>query len=156
MKALYTSVVAILVTVTIVGILGTQQIYAPRECGGCSEFKKLTNEFEKNVISALGDPNLSPGPRELLNAYAENVDRLFVGTPPAVEIQRLLLGFTGEVLGFFDESPLEPEEQVKDFRALTHEFEKAVRVYLVPAQDPDPPGGEEDKPGGEEDKPERD
>ena len=55
MKPLYTSVLAILVTVTIVGMLtiSTQQVFAPRGCSGCSEFKKLTTEFEKDIISQV-------------------------------------------------------------------------------------------------------
>ena len=58
-------------------------IYAPRTCAGCNEFKKLTNEFEKNVINAIGDPNEGSQPhlRELLQAYSQNVQRIFVGDP---------------------------------------------------------------------------
>ena len=45
---------AILVSVTIVTIVTTsaQQVYAPRECPGCAEFQKLTDEFEKAVLDA--------------------------------------------------------------------------------------------------------
>jgi len=45
---------AILASVTIVTIVTTsaQQVYAPRDCPGCSEFKKLTTEFEKAVLDA--------------------------------------------------------------------------------------------------------
>ena len=45
---------AILASVTIVTIVTTsaQQVYAPRDCPGCSEFKKLTTEFEKTVLDA--------------------------------------------------------------------------------------------------------
>ena len=55
----------------------------PRTCAGCTEFKKLTHEFEKNVINAMGDPNEGPQPhlRELLQAYSQNVQRIFVGDP---------------------------------------------------------------------------
>jgi hypothetical protein len=77
MKPFYTSVLAILVTVTIVGILtiGTQQIYAPRTCGECSEFKKLTNEFEKDVTdAAIGDPGIIPS---LVDKYSDDVKDLF-------------------------------------------------------------------------------
>jgi hypothetical protein len=77
MKPLYTSVLAILATVTIVGMLtiGTQQIYAPRTCGQCSEFKKLTHEFEKDVSdAAIGNPELIP---ELVHDYSNKVLDLF-------------------------------------------------------------------------------
>jgi arsenate reductase-like glutaredoxin family protein len=80
MKPYYTSILAILATVTIVGMLtmGTQQIYAPRNCGGCSEFKKLTNEFEKNVID-IGSQS-PPDPdriQALLDQYNDDVMALF-------------------------------------------------------------------------------
>jgi hypothetical protein len=58
-----------LVTLTI------QQASAPRECGGCTAFKKLTHEFEKAVIAAatLADPNSIPG---LLKQYSADVRAL--------------------------------------------------------------------------------
>jgi hypothetical protein len=41
--------------------IGTHQIYAPRGCNGCSEFKKLTHEIEKDVTdAAIGDPGIIP------------------------------------------------------------------------------------------------
>jgi hypothetical protein len=83
MKPLYTSVLAILATVTIVGMLtiGTQHIYAPRNCGQCSEFKKLTNEFEKNVID-IGSVS-PPDPdriQALLDQYNDDVMALFTSS----------------------------------------------------------------------------
>jgi hypothetical protein len=82
MKQFYTSVLAILVTVTIVGMLtiGTQQIYAPRTCGECAEFKKLTHEFEKAVIAAVGDPDQIS---RLVDEYGDNVKELFASPPPS-------------------------------------------------------------------------
>jgi hypothetical protein len=80
MKPYYTSVLAILATVTIVGILtiGTQQILAPRDCGGCSEFKKLTNEFEKDVIDAASVSPPEPEKiQQLLDDYSNDVMELF-------------------------------------------------------------------------------
>ena len=45
---------AILASVTIVTIvtMSAQQVYAPRDCGQCAAFKKLTTEFEKAVLDA--------------------------------------------------------------------------------------------------------
>jgi hypothetical protein len=77
MKPLYASVLAILVTVTIVGMLtiSSQQVFAPRGCDGCSEFKKLTHEFEKDVTdAAIGDPGIIP---ELVHDYSDKVLDLF-------------------------------------------------------------------------------
>jgi len=36
-----------------------QQVYTPRVCPGCTEFKKMTHEFEKDVITAVsvGNPD---------------------------------------------------------------------------------------------------
>ena len=68
---------AILASVTIVTIvtMSTQQVYAPRNCGACGEFKKLTTEFEKDVEdAAIGDPELIPG---LLEQYNRDVLELF-------------------------------------------------------------------------------
>ena len=55
--------------------LTIQQASAPRECGGCTAFKKLTHESEKAVIAAatLGDPNSIPG---LLEQYSADVRAL--------------------------------------------------------------------------------
>ena len=82
MKPLYVSLLAIVVSVTIVGMvsISTQQVYAPRNCGGCSEFKKLTSQFEKDVLdAAVGDPNIIPG---LLEQYNRDVLALFPSTSP--------------------------------------------------------------------------
>jgi len=72
---------AILTTAAIIGliIVNTHQVYAPRTCGGCTKFKKLTHEFEKAVIDAatVGDPNIIPG---LLEQYSADVRALDLGT----------------------------------------------------------------------------
>jgi hypothetical protein len=82
MKPLYTSVLAILATVTIVGMLtiSTQQVFAPRTCGGCAEFQKLTDEFEKNVLNAVDDPTTIQG---LVDEYSANVKALFGSPSPS-------------------------------------------------------------------------
>ncbi len=80
MKPLNTSVLAILATVTVIGIvtMSTQQVFAPRNCGSCGEFKKLTNEFEKAVINAaVDDPNTIQG---LVDEFSRKVLDLF---PPS-------------------------------------------------------------------------
>jgi hypothetical protein len=77
MKPLYTSVLSVLATVTIVGMLtiSTQQVFAPRDCGQCAEFKKLTNEFEKDILdAAIGNPEIIP---ELVHDYSDKVLDLF-------------------------------------------------------------------------------
>jgi len=82
MKPLYTSVLAILVTVTIVGMLTTssQQVFAPRSCAGCAEFQKLTDEFESKVLDTAAN-NGTAGIQKLLDEYNSNVMDLFKSSP---------------------------------------------------------------------------
>ena len=80
MKSVYPSILAILIAIAIIGMVtvSIQQVSAPRQCGGCTAFKKLTHEFEKSVIDAatIGDPNIIPG---LLEQYNEDVRALDLG-----------------------------------------------------------------------------
>ncbi|TLX92153.1 MAG: hypothetical protein E6K94_00615 [Thaumarchaeota archaeon] len=75
MKPLY-SVLAILTSVTIIGMvtISTQQAsafgFVERQ-----EFKKLTKDFEKDVLdAAIGDPGIIPG---LVDKYHDDVIALF-------------------------------------------------------------------------------
>ncbi|HSA72723.1 MAG TPA: hypothetical protein VLD84_02110 [Nitrososphaeraceae archaeon] len=84
MKTLY-SVLAILAASVIVGMvtIGSQQIYAPRDCGGCAEFQKLTDEFEKNVIDAASvNPPDPDRIQTLVGEYSDEVLKLFPSTSP--------------------------------------------------------------------------
>jgi|GEM_PF-1412579 len=76
MKPLYTSVLAILISLTIIGMvtISTQQAsafgFVERK-----EFKKLTNEFEKDVLNAaIGNPEIIPS---LVDDYSRQVKALF-------------------------------------------------------------------------------
>ncbi len=68
------------VLIGVVAATNIQQASAPRSCGGCLAFKKLTHEFEKNVIDAAttGDPNTITG---LLEQYSEDVSALDFSAP---------------------------------------------------------------------------
>lgn len=69
-------VLAILASVTIIA-MSTQQIYAPRSCAGCSEFKKLTTQFEKDVIDAASVSPPEPDKiQTLLDQYNDDVMEL--------------------------------------------------------------------------------
>ena len=70
------SVMAILAASVIIGMvtIGSQQIYAPRTCAGCADFKKLTTQFEKDVIAASDDPNTI---KELVDEFSGKVLELF-------------------------------------------------------------------------------
>ena len=117
------SVVLASVLIGIVAATNLQQVSAPRDCPGCLEFKKLTHDFEKGVIAALEDPENIP---EALNAYRQNVQRIFIGDPNQDDVRTLLQSYEQDVTTIFDQSPPEPDKQIKEFRQLTHSFEKAV------------------------------
>lgn len=72
------SILVILAAVVIIGmvIVNLQPVSAPRGCGSCVEFKKLTHEFEKDVIDAatVGDPNIIPSLLEQYNADVRALD----------------------------------------------------------------------------------
>lgn len=53
MKA--TPFLAVLLVVRIVGMvtINIQQVYAPRDCGNCADFLKLTAQFEKDVGTSI-------------------------------------------------------------------------------------------------------
>jgi len=58
--------------------MSTQQIYAPRNCGSCAEFKKLTTQFEKDVIDAASVSPPEPYRiQTLLDQYNDDVMELF-------------------------------------------------------------------------------
>ena len=80
------TVMAILASVTIVTIVTTsaQQVYAPRECGGCAQFQKLTDEFEKAVLdAAVVNPPDPDKIQTLLGEYSDEVLKLFPSTSPS-------------------------------------------------------------------------
>ena len=76
MKPIY-FILAVLASVTIIA-MSTQQIYAPRNCGSCAEFKKLTTQFEKDVIDAASVSPPEPDRiQTLLDQYNDDVIELF-------------------------------------------------------------------------------
>lgn len=82
MNSRHTTILGIIIAIMIVGLVtdSVQQVFAPRTCGSCVQFKKLTHEFEKTVIDAAtnGDPNTIPG---LLEQYNEDVRELDFTAP---------------------------------------------------------------------------
>jgi hypothetical protein len=128
---------ALVLASVLIGTVVINQVYAPRTCGSCTEFKKLTHEFEKNVIKSIGDPNIGPEPhlRELLQAYSQDVQRIFVGDPNIDQVRTLLQSYEQDVTTIFEQNPPEPDKQlVKEFRSLTHDFVKAVIGAVNPPE----------------------
>jgi hypothetical protein len=76
MKILY-SILAVVFALTIIGMvtsISTHQVYAPRTCAGCAEFKKLTTQFEKDVIDAASiDPPEPDRIQTLIDQYVSDV-----------------------------------------------------------------------------------
>jgi hypothetical protein len=63
--------------------VGAQHVFAPRDCPGCSAFKKLTTQFEKDVIDAASvSPPDQARIQELLGQYSDDVMKLFPSTSP--------------------------------------------------------------------------
>jgi hypothetical protein len=125
MKLITTPLLAIVTAAVVIGMVtvGIQQVYAPRACGGCVQFKKLTHEFEKNVIKTIKDTNTGPQPhlRELLQAYSQNVQRIFIGDPNIDEVRTLLQSYEQDVTTLFDtREPIPGKsvgERVQEFNA---------------------------------------
>jgi hypothetical protein len=128
----------VLASVLLVAVVATnlQNVFAQIDPGNFVLWKKTTHVFEKNVIKAVGDPNISPGPRELLVAYVGDVNRIFLGGPDT--IPALIQNYERDVTTIFDSQPPEPDKQVKEFRGLTHDFERAV-IGAVQPPEPDTP-----------------
>lgn len=138
MKLTMTPLLAIVTAAVVIGMVtvGIQQVYAPRDCGACVQFKKLTHEFEKGVIAAIEDPENIP---EALNAYSQNVQRIFIGDPGIDQVRTLLQSYEQDVTTLFDtREPIPGNQLVKEFRSLTHDFEKAV-IGLQTPPEPDTP-----------------
>ncbi|MGG6460342.1 MAG: hypothetical protein ACM3JQ_02830 [Candidatus Eiseniibacteriota bacterium] len=81
MKRIGSLILTVIVATAFFGavVTMTQSASAPRDCAGCTAFKKLTHEFEKSVIDAAttGDPNLIPG---LIEQYSNDFRALDFGT----------------------------------------------------------------------------
>jgi hypothetical protein len=100
------------------------------------DFKKLTHAFEKNVISGVWNPGDSPPIRELVDAYGLGVMRL----QPPDPVPGWLVVYQEGIFTLFEHSPSGHKpvlnDQIKEFRQLTHDFEKAV-IGLTQLPDPD-------------------
>ena len=55
MKSLTTPLLAILTAAVVIGMVtvGIQPVFAPRTCGGCAEFLKLTAQFERDAGQSI-------------------------------------------------------------------------------------------------------
>jgi hypothetical protein len=136
MKALHTPIMAIMAAAILlipVGISAFQQQQASAIIGPeYSEFKQTTHDFEKAVIGLIGNPDVTPPDpvvRGLLQTYAEDVSRIFLGGPDTIPV--LLGDYQQKVLSLLTAPPEPDREQAKEFRQLTNAFEKALTCVVI-------------------------
>jgi hypothetical protein len=126
MRHIFTSSLAVLVTVTLIGSIGALSLQQQASAFEIKDFNKLTHEFEKNVISGQWNPGDSPPLRELVDAYGLDVMRL----QPPDPVPGWLVVYQEGIFTLFEHSPSGHKpvllDQIKKFRQLTHDFEKAV------------------------------
>jgi hypothetical protein len=126
MRHIFTSSLAVLVTVTLIGSIGALSLQQQASAFEIKDFNKLTHEFEKNVISGQWNPGDSPPLRELVDAYVLDVMRL----QPPDPVPGWLVLYREGIFTLFEHSPSGHKpvllDQIKEFRQLTHDFGKAV------------------------------
>jgi hypothetical protein len=126
MRHIFTSSLAVLVTVSLIGSIGALSLQQQASGFEIKDFNKLTHEFEKNVISGQWNPGDSPPLRELVDAYGLDVMRL----QPPDPVPGWLVLYQEGIFTLFEHSPSGHKpvllDQIKEFRQLTHDFEKAV------------------------------
>ena len=119
------------------GISAFQQlVFAQVDGRDFVAWRKMTHDFEKNVISGQWNPGDTPPIRELLDAYVQDVTRIFLGGPDT--IPALLQSYERDVTSIFDTAPPEGDkraqhDQIKEFRQLTNDFEKAIAGIVIAA-----------------------
>ena len=123
----FVSVIVASVLLGTVAATNLQQVYAPRGCNGCIEFKKLTHEFENSVIQAIGNPDTTPADiREMHKVWEDGVMR---NIPPDPAILRLLEDYQQDVatlMDFYFNGELQQHDLIKQFKQLTHTFSTEV------------------------------
>ena len=93
----------VVTSVVLVAVVATnlQHVNAQIDPGNFVLWRKTTHEFEKDVINTIKE-GPQPHLRELLNAYSENVNRIFIGDPGIDQIRILVQGYTDGVTTIFD------------------------------------------------------
>jgi hypothetical protein len=90
-------------------------------------FKKLTHEFEKAVIQAVGNPDTTPADiREMHKVWEDGVLKIF---PPDPAILRLLEDYQQDVatlMDFYFDGELQQHDLIKQFKQLTRTFRTEV------------------------------
>ena len=136
MRDFFTPSLAVLVTLALVGSVLATAIPLQQQASAfgfverqkIGEFKKLTHEFEKNVISGVWNPGDSPPIRELVDAYGLDVMQIFLDGPDT--IPGALILYQEAIFKLFEHSPSGHKpvlnDQIKEFRQLTHTFRTEV------------------------------
>lgn len=141
MSHFFTPALAVIVTVAMVGSVFATTLLLQQQASAFvinwKDFKKLTHEFEKNVISGQWNPGDTPPTRELLASYIVDVNRILLGGPDT--LPPLIQSYERDVTSIFDIPPPDGDkqaklDQIKDFRGLTHDFVKAVIGAINPPE----------------------
>jgi hypothetical protein len=132
------TILSLLEATVLIGAVAATDLEQQASAFEIKDFKKLTHEFEKNVISGVWNPGDSPPLRELVDAYGLDVMRIFLGGPDT--IPGALVAYQEGIFFIFEHSPSGHKpvllDQIKEFRQLTYDFEKAV-IDTIPPPDRD-------------------
>ena len=66
-------------------------------------------------------------------AYSQNVQRIFSGDPNINQVRTLLQSYEQDVTTIFDCQPPDLDKQVRYFRSLKNDFEKAIASVVISA-----------------------
>ena len=140
---LRTQILALLVATALIGAAAAMNLQQASAFGfverqQIGEFQKLTAQFKTDVIDAVLQAPPEPDKvLRLLNAYGDGVERIFLGGPDTVP--GLLEQYQQAVLRVFVAPPegdkRAQQDQIKEFRLLTHAFEKAVISAISDPED---------------------
>src|SRR5262245_32505091 len=112
-----TPALAVIVTVSLIGSIGAISLQQQTSAFEIKDFKKLTHEFEKNVLNGVWNPGDSPPLRELVDAYGLDFMRIFLGGPDTIPAALVL--YQEGIFTLFEHSPSGHKpvlnEQIKEF-----------------------------------------
>jgi hypothetical protein len=138
MKAKSIPTLAVLVSVTLIGSIAATTLLLQQEASAIiinyKDFKKMTHEFEKTVITAVsvGNPDEVSGDLDSFVIFMRSP--MF---PPDPALNALIANYEDGVTRIFSNPPPDdgkPHDQIKEFKQLTHAFEKAVIGAVNPPE----------------------
>jgi hypothetical protein len=132
MKTIRISIMAIAAALTLfmtIGMLSIQyqqQVWSPRNCGGCVEFIKMTHEFEKNMVTAISEGTGDEGDNDDLESFVLFMRSTFTPDPA---LDNLIANYEEGVGSILTQPPPDdgkPHDQIKEFKQLTRTLRTEV------------------------------